>query len=325
MAEVGDPRQRTVEAVYAALQHDREEWRRPYLGPSVLGRSCERHLWLTFRWVSEPQHSGRLLALFERGDFEEDIQAERLRAAGVDIVTRDPATGEQFECELVPHVRGHADGICQGLLEAPKSPHVIDFKTASKKSFDKLLKVGAREWKPEYVAQLHLYMAGLECDRAILWVVCKDDDRLHSERFHYDKQEVDRLVAKAERIVYAPRPLARISDDAGWFECRFCDHHDVCQGGIHQRLERNCRTCVSATPRDDGTWHCDYHDQRLDTDAQRAGCDAHVLIPDLLPSTWEVLSSSEQPREVRYRDPSGSIWVDTGRELTQEAAHATDG
>lgn len=319
MAEVTDPRQRTVAAVFKSIQDNAKEWRRPYLGPSVLGRPCERHLWLLFRWASKPAHSGRLLALFERGDREEEVQFRRLEAIGVRISAR------QAHCHIAPHVVGHVDGVALGLVEAPRSPHVIDIKTASRRSFDKLLKAGAEEWKPEYWAQLQLYMPGMECDRAVLWVVCKDDDRLYMERFRSDPAAAKALLTKAERIIYAPRPLSRISEDPSWFECRFCDHYDICHGGQHERLERNCRTCVSSTPQRDGTWRCDFFNTKLRLEKQWAGCDQQLLIPDLLPSTWRAESVNERKREVRYSDPAGNVWVDSGGRLRNATDRESQG
>lgn len=40
---------------------------RPHMGCSLLGHPCDRYLWLSFRWASQEQFSGRMLRLFRRG------------------------------------------------------------------------------------------------------------------------------------------------------------------------------------------------------------------------------------------------------------------
>lgn len=318
MTALPDPRFQTVAAVYRAIEQARSDWRRPHLGASQIGKSCDRAVWYGFRWVQDPKHEGRVLALFDRGQAEERVQFARLRAAGVQVWTVDPETGKQFRVELAPHISGSMDGVALGLLEAPKSPHVIDVKTASKKQFDQLLRVGAREWKPVYYTQLQLYMHDrrYKIDRAVLWVVCKDDDRLYMERFEYDPEFAARELERAKRIVDADTPPARISESPSWYECRFCDFHATCQAGRHEQIERNCRTCASSTPLKDGWWHCDYHDHALTDREQRKGCDAHLIHPALLPRGWEPVDADEEQRTVTYQDAQGVIRYDRNGEIT---------
>ena len=47
-------------------------------------------------------------------------------------------------------------------------------------------------------------------------------------------------------------------------------------------LQKNCRTCANSTPERDGTWHCEHWGATIpNLDAQLAGCDSHVIHPDL--------------------------------------------
>lgn len=315
MTSLDDPRQRTVDAVYRAIEANRFDWRRPHLGASQLGKPCDRQVWYGFRWVQAPEHPGRILALFERGEREEQVQFSRLRSAGVEVWSVDPTTGRQFTVDLGPHMGGSMDGIVLGLLEAPKTPHVIDVKTASKKQFDKLLKVGVREWNFGYYTQLQMYMHDPKHDinRAVLWVVCKDDDRLYMERFEYDRRFATQQVERGQRIIFADSPPSRISEDPSWYECKFCDYHATCQAGQIAKLQRNCRSCAHSTPRDDGTWHCDKFDKSLTVPDQKAGCDYHVFHPGVMPRGWNAVDSDGA--SVTYVDARGEEHVDNGGEV----------
>ena len=152
----------TVEAMYRAVERDAKDWRRPHLGASVLGKDCDRVVWLSFRWAQNPGHDGQKLSLFDRGTAEERVAFSRMRAAGICVDAVDPATGKQWHVELAPHVSGSADSIVTGLLEAPDEPHVLDVKTAKLKAYEAMLKnPSARAWSAGYWAQQQVYMHGL--------------------------------------------------------------------------------------------------------------------------------------------------------------------
>jgi hypothetical protein len=46
--------------------------------------------------------------------------------------------------------------------------------------------------------------------------------------------------------------------------------------------EVNCRTCALSTANGDSTWTCEKYQATIPVDAQREGCDGHVLHPDLV-------------------------------------------
>ena len=152
--------------------------------------------------------------------------------------------------------------------------------------------------------QIYMHLIGM--NRAIYLAVCKNTDALYIERLEADREEAERLLAKAKRIIEAPRPLAKLSEDPQFFECRMCSHHAVCQSG-HDAV-RNCRTCLHSTPVEGG-WHCSRHGTLLDGVRQREGCPVHLLIPDLVPGT--VTDSGEDFVAYRLRD--GTAWIDDAR------------
>jgi hypothetical protein len=241
---------------------------------------------------------------------EEARLVRDLRRIGATVLDVDPETGRQWRVEAqVGHFAGSLDAVALGLLEAPAVWHLVEFKTHNAKSFATLKRDGVRKSKPLHWAQMqtYLHLAGL--DRAIYVAICKVTDEIHIERVAADHDEGERLLAKAKRIIEAPRPPAGISTDRESWHCKFCDHHRLCheQGAA----EVSCRTCLHATPIEGG-WRCERWSHALTPAEQRAGCDRHLYVPDLVPGA--MLEVGDDWVEYRMRD--GSTWRNGGRGAT---------
>jgi hypothetical protein len=312
---------KTLEAIDAATLRRAESGLRPHLGASLIGRPCERALWYTFRWATAPNHEPRMLRLFARGQREEDNLAALLRAAGVTVHTVDPATGRQFSYST-GHFGGSMDGACVGLPDAPKTWHLLEFKTHSAKSFNELEKHGVKAAKPEHWAQMQCYMAWAGLTRALYVAVCKDDDRLHLERIDAEPEEAKRLMDKAQRIIDAPTPPERISDDPSYYLCKWCEHHAICHGT--EVPLPTCRSCSHSTPEPGGTWTCARHQGKtLSVPEQRNGCQAHRYIPALLKNWAEPVDASDEDNWVKYQTSSGTFVNGAPPEgLSSEEIHA---
>ncbi len=274
----------TIELIYKGYLDRVKDFRRPHLGASVVGKECPRALWMDFRWASDPGFESRVLRLFESGYKEEDRIIENLRSVGITVYSRDPDSGEQinFKEQEFGHFSGSVDGIGIGFPEAPKSWHVVECKTSSKKLYDKLVKEGVEKAKNQHYCQMQVYMRWAKLDRAFYIVCCKDDDRLYGERVYYDKEFTDKLVEKARRVIYTPTPLERFGDTENSFCCKFCDHADLCWHGGLPLV--SCRTCAFSTPEVDGTWTCGRGEKRVISEfEQKKGCENHVFIPELVP------------------------------------------
>jgi hypothetical protein len=149
MAPLPTPNSPTVEAIYAAYEAAADRGYRDHLGASQIGTGCERALWYGFRWVTQARHTGRLLRLFETGNLAEARFVADLRRIGVTVLEVDPATGRQWRLrDASGHFGGSMDAVALGLLEAPKTWHVVEFKTHSAKSFAKLAAEGVEKAKP---------------------------------------------------------------------------------------------------------------------------------------------------------------------------------
>jgi len=271
----------TVASLIDAAHESIKEPPRGHLGASVIGHHCDRYLWLSFRWACPEQFNGRILRLFRRGQNEESVVVSDLRAAGCEVSDLD-TNGRQYGFRD-GHFAGSIDGIVlSGVPEAPNKPHVLEIKTHSIKSFNELEKEGVKKSKPMHYAQMQTYMARMNIDRALYFAVCKDDDRIYTERVRLDKDEADRLAERAQRIIASDRMPEPISADPTWYQCKYCSAADLCHG--NKRLpDINCRTCANFTANRDGTAHCARFGEIPTLDAQRAGCEAHVIHPDIVP------------------------------------------
>lgn len=271
-----------IQSLIDKHHEEKSEVPRPHLGASTLGHVCDRWLWLNFRWAVQQAFPGRILRLFRRGHEEEANIISDLRAIGLDV----RKVSAQFKVDFGSHVSGSLDAIIDsGVPGAPKAKHIAEFKTASKKAFDDLEKHGVEKSKPEHFVQMQVYMAGTQIDRALYLTVCKDDDRIHTERIKYDKEVATKAIERGQRIALTDRMPEPISADPSWYQCKFCPAHDFC----HQSKTTkhvNCRTCAHSTAKDDSTWRCERHDaDGIPVEFQRQACDSHVLHPDLVP--WQ--------------------------------------
>jgi hypothetical protein len=310
MAELPAITSLTRDAIFAGYEADASDGFRPHLGASLIGKECERALWFDFRRVTRARYPGQLLRLFETGQLEEARLVQNLRRTGATVLEVDPETGRQFRVQAHGgHFGGSLDGVAINLLEAPKTWHVLEFKTHSAKSFNDLLAKKVRMSKPQHFAQMQTYMHLMGLTRAMYLAVCKDSDDVYVERIELDTTYAQGLITKAERIIFAATPPARISTDPSWYQCRMCSHAPVCHGGEANAVapEVNCRTCLHATPVDGG-WHCARHDRRLSEADQRAGCERHLFIPQLVPG--EQVDAGEDWVEYRFSD--GARWRDVG-------------
>lgn len=278
------------------------------LGASQIGEDCERRLWYAFRWagLGERQFDGRMLRLFDRGTREEAVFVAELRAAGVKVWDIDPTTGDQFTFTAVGgHFVAKVDGVAQGVKEAPKKYHLLSFKTANDKGFAAFLKEGPGA---KYEAQSQVEMKLADIDRTLFLAANKNDDQVYGERIRADAAKADALLAKAERIVRAEAPPARLSEDAAFYKCKMCPSAGVCHSTTLPAV--SCRTCLHATPELDGTdgrWSCALASpgEAIPHEFAQRGCDQHRYIPALLARWGEAVDASEQEGWVLYRAPDG--------------------
>jgi hypothetical protein len=282
---------KTVSAIYAKYEERRAASApRTYLGGSEIGEECRRMLWYRFRRVRPATFPGRILRLFETGDMEEERIVRNLRAIGCTVHAVDPETGKQWEYkECNGHLQIHLDGAVLGLLEAPKTWHLLEAKTSNTRQFVHLAKHGCQESKPVHWAQIQLGMGLSGLTRAVYVVQNKDTDELYLERLKVDREASKALVRKANAIITSETGFDRIGRDPSFFKCRFCSMSDFCWG--KEWPDVSCRTCAHSSPNDEGSWTC-AHGYECVT------CDEHIFLPSLI--HWaEPIEGT--PEWIRYR------------------------
>lgn len=248
---------------------------RPYLGMSQLGHSCERYLWYSFRWCFNDIISNRIQRLFNRGHREEPAIVETLAKVGVRVY------GDQTECVAIHgHCKGHCDGIAIGVLEAPMTEHLAEFKTMNDKAFKEVCKKGAKASKPVYYVQMQLYMYKLKLTRALFVAVNKNDDSMYIERIELDKDTAEYYFNRGESIILTDKPPERKENfKPTWFECKWCSAKDICHN--KEKVNMNCRTCKYGDILPGGIWACSKYDMTLATEQQRQGCSKYEQLETL--------------------------------------------
>jgi len=297
----------TVLAIYKAYEDANEHYDSLGISVGELGNECDRALWYGLRWASPPERlTGRKLSIFRTGDRWEDALVSDLQAIGVEVF------GQQDRIRLVAgHVRGKIDGRAMGIPEAPKTEHLMEFKSSNDKSFKELKKKRVRDGKPMHFVQLQLGMHMFGLGRSGYLVVNKNDDERYFERVEYDAEFCLRILARAERIIRSDDPPSKLHEDPeakGAFACGWCKHRGVCQDKRPVRV--HCRTCIHATPEfaGDGHWSCARWNKPLGLDEQRQGCPVHLHLPGLVHGRQ--VDVDEENETITYEMHDGSVWVD---------------
>lgn len=246
------------------------QFKRDYLGMSVLGHECTRYLWLAFRWTFTETITDRQRRLFGRGHREEPAIIENLERIGVEI------SGQQEEfTDGFGHIKGHCDGFADNVPEAPKTRHLLELKTMNESNFKDVCKKGVRESKPGYFGQCQVGMKGFKLKRTLFIAVNKNDDSYYVERIREDKEISDMLMERGKNVVLSELPAPRLFKST-WYLCKWCGARDVCH--FDKTLDRNCRTCVHIEPAIEGKWNCTLLDCPLSSESQRLGCDQYTSI-----------------------------------------------
>jgi len=122
----------TLQAMYLAIeqeQHKRDK--RDYLGASLIGNECVRQIWYNYNNFPRKPFNAETLMNFEDGHRTEELTAERLKATpGIELITHGPDGKQLGFSALGGKFKGHYDGKIRGLIQAPKSWHIWEGKSA---------------------------------------------------------------------------------------------------------------------------------------------------------------------------------------------------
>jgi hypothetical protein len=256
--------------------------KRAYLGISQIGNECPRAIWYDFRFCSKNEYSARIERLFQRGHREEQVIIADLKKIGV-VIHSDQA---EVICGH-GHIKGHIDGGGDNIPDAPKTTHLLEFKTVkegrdtakTKYHFYKLREVGVKEYNHTYYIQCQCYMYLKKWKRTLFIAVNKNNDDRHYERLRLVPAEAKEAIQRGEDIIFNDCPPLRFES----YKCNWCNHKPVCLEGALP--EKNCRTCQYCDMEDEGRWSCSITPvKNLFIVAQTweiAGCDYYELLNTL--------------------------------------------
>lgn len=246
---------------------------RGHMGASLIGQECARSVWYNFRWFTKSNFEGRMVRLFNRGHLEEARFIALLLMIGCQVYQQDQ-NGHQFRISDVDgHFGGSGDGVVIGLPDlAPGQAALCEFKTHSEKSFKELESKGVREAKWEHYVQMNVYMRKMGLPIALYMAVNKNTDAIYAELVTLNAEVADEYLERARKIVWLQQPPKKLSESAGFYKCRFCNHRPVCQLGA--KPDVNCRTCAYSKPVADGQWACniDLGENIISKETQLKGC-----------------------------------------------------
>lgn len=272
MASIPKPAEGMIDRIYSAIEkEEKRSLRLSRIGASSIGHACLREIWYSWRAYDTAKFGGRMLRLFRTGHLQETRVLEDLELAGFKIWPVD-TYGEQFTyIDPTGHFVCKLDGVIKGVPGAEKTPHDVEIKTHSRKSYEELKKKGVEKAKPVHFYQMQAGMMFSKLPRALYIAVCKDDEDYHIERIYPDEAVQTDITERIEKLITATIIPTGVSPDGKAFECKWCDMREVCVEG--KKPIKTCRSCeyVEVIPTN-GEWRCSKHDKSLSQTEQLAAC-----------------------------------------------------
>ena len=223
----------TLEAVkrIAVLENSKQPVR-DYLGASQIGHVCERAVWYSLNGYAPKQKTWKSVLAIEDGYATEELTISRLsKVEGIEVHSRQAGFSD-----MEGRFKGHIDGIICGLLQAPKTPHLLEIKSCNEAKFKNLIKAkeekgekdALEHWDILYYAQAQVYMLKIGLDRHYLVCSLPGGRDFISVRTELNTERANSYLKKAHRIINATFAPERIGVNRDFFKCRFCDFAGEC-------------------------------------------------------------------------------------------------
>lgn len=245
---------------------------RSYLGMSEIGSPCTRYLWYSFRWAFKAEFPARMIRLFSRGHDEEPKVIRELEKVGIVVHSM-----QQEFIDGWGHIRGHCDGMCDNVIEAPQTRHLLEIKTMNDKYFKAICKQGLKASNQKYYGQCQVGMRGYELTRTLFISVNKNDDSYYIERIKHDEDYSDNLITMGKGIILSEVPPTKVFKPT-WYLCKFCDARFTCH--FKARMVVSCRTCTNVEIGKNASWSCGLDERLLTTKDQLVACSSYNAIPN---------------------------------------------
>jgi ribosomal protein S27E len=196
-----------------------------------------------------------MIRLFDRGHREEARFEKWVADISDKFYATDPRTGQQIR---ISDFNGYFGGSLDGIVVNPagvKGNFLTEFKTHSKKSFDKLVLHSVKKAKPEHYTQMQVYLHYKEqLAGALYFAICKDDDSLYIEFVARDTDHAKEKLQNAANIIMVNEPPPPHNAASSWdFTCRYCTFASLCYKNAAPEL--SCRSCSNVELTETG-WYC---------------------------------------------------------------------
>lgn len=214
---------------------------RRYLGASIVGHYCERHvqfhLLAARGQVTRPQPAARILRIFDRGNVYEEKVRRWLKDAG--FLFGIPQTGLDFS-DFDGQFKGHVDGVITGWrriltdngIACPiQLPALWENKCLGSKGWKKLSDERLKKYSSTYYVQVQLYMHYLKLPRALFTAINADTMEIYHEVVDYDPTEANLAVARVSAVIQASDKgvmVQRCTNEPSFYICKWCDYRGEC-------------------------------------------------------------------------------------------------
>lgn len=217
--------------------HAAAEPPREYLGASVIGHHCERHvqyhLLAARGQVERKQPEARVQRIFDRGHTYETKVRNWLKGAG--FLFGAPPAGKSFQ-DFDGVFRGHVDGVLTGWKRrdtaAPiELPALWENKALGAKNWKKVSTDKLKAYSSTYYAQVQIYMNYLKLERCLFTAISADTMEIYHELVPYDALEADLCYARVGAVIRAADAgelLQRCTMDRSFYICKWCDFSKDC-------------------------------------------------------------------------------------------------
>jgi hypothetical protein len=206
---------------------------RDYLGISVVGHACDRHVQYRYlvsrKEIPEVPLESRTRRIFDRGHTYEAKARKWLTDAGF-VFYPDPA--EISDCG--GRFKGHVDGVIVGFNGATKPielPALWEHKCLGSKGWKSLEKAGLKEHSTTYWVQAQTYMGYFGLPRCLYTATNADTMELLHLLIEFDTVEFEATKAKVARVFTAVdlgELLPRCTQDPAYYLCSYCPFREAC-------------------------------------------------------------------------------------------------
>ena len=209
---------------------------RDYLGGSRLGEECARKLQYEYEGAASKPLPAKTRIIFGLGHAAEDLVADLLRKAGLDLRTHKD--GRQFGFETAGgRIKGHIDGV---IVDGPAAlgpyPYLWENKAVNNKGWNAIKKHGVAKERPVYAGQVATYQAYMQLaeNPALFSFVNRDSGAIEFERVPFDAKLAQDCTDRGVQVISATEAGERLPQpypDADFFRCKWCDFREECWDG----------------------------------------------------------------------------------------------